>query len=240
MDSRRVKYPYLPAKAWWALRKKFLQTIPSHVTPLYLATVLDMTEKSARGNVLPGLKAVGLIEEDGATTSLAAQWRDDERYPEVCRQIRKDLYPAALLDAVPDPSIDKETAQRWFMNTTGSGQQAARKMVALYSLLTKADPSGAEKAVAPKSKKQSPQKSKGQSPAPASPAVQETENNQQGLPDSIQERHPRVTRVPEGIELPEMRLNLEIRIDASVTPEQIDLIFASMAKHLYRHGDERQ
>ena len=37
-----------------------------------------------------------------------------------------------------------------------------------------------------------------------------------------------------------MRLNLEIRIDASVTPEQIDQIFASMAKHLYRRDDEGQ
>lgn len=33
--------------------------------------------------------------------------------------------------------------------------------------------------------------------------------------------------------MPETRLSIEIRIDASVTPEQIDLIFMSMAKHLY-------
>lgn len=38
--------------------------------------------------------------------------------------------------------------------------------------------------------------------------------------------------------MPEVRLNLEIRIDASVTPEQIDQIFASMAKHLYQRDDE--
>lgn len=42
------------------------------------------------------------------------------------------------------------------------------------------------------------------------------------------------------IGLPEVRLNLEIRIDASVTPDQIDHVFASMAKHLYRVNDEGQ
>ncbi|MCY3704165.1 MAG: hypothetical protein OXH08_01485 [Gammaproteobacteria bacterium] len=40
--------------------------------------------------------------------------------------------------------------------------------------------------------------------------------------------------------MPDVRLNLEIRIDASVTPEQIDSIFASMAKHLYQRDDEGQ
>ena len=37
-----------------------------------------------------------------------------------------------------------------------------------------------------------------------------------------------------------MRLNLEIRIDASVTLEQIDQVFSSMAKHLYQRDDEGQ
>ena len=116
--------------------------------------------------MLPGLKAVGLIEEDGAPTARAAQWRDDESYPDVCRQIREELYPAELRDAVPGPSVDKGAAQRWFMGTTGTGEQAARKMVGLYSVLTDGDPSGGEKAPASKSKKKLQSRSKGKSPAP--------------------------------------------------------------------------
>ena len=38
--------------------------------------------------------------------------------------------------------------------------------------------------------------------------------------------------------MPEVRLNLEIRIDANATADQIDQVFASMAKHLYRLDDE--
>ena len=169
-----MTYPSLPATAWWALRKKFHQTIPAQVTPLYLATVLDMQETSARANVLPGLKAVGLIEEDGATTARASQWRDDESYPDVCRQIREELYPEVLRDAVPGPSIDRGAAQRWFMKATGTGQAATSKMVALYSLLTEADPSGGDQATVPKSKKTIPSKSKRRLPMPAAYEGQET------------------------------------------------------------------
>ena len=214
MDSKRKTYPCLPATAWWTLRKKFHQTIPPQVTPVYLATVLDMQEKSAKANVLPGLKVVGLIEEDGATTARASQWRDDETYPDVCSEIREELYPVELRDAVPGPSIDEEAARRWFMHSTKTGQRAAWKMAAMYSLLTK---------------KPLPSESKGRSPTPAAPAGQETANEQHGLPDSVKGRRPPLSRVPDGIELPEMRLNLEIRIDAGVTPEQIDL-------HLCEHG----
>ena len=37
VDSKRKTYPCLPATAWWTLRKKFHQTIPPQVTPVYLA-----------------------------------------------------------------------------------------------------------------------------------------------------------------------------------------------------------
>lgn len=237
MDSKRTTYPSIPVKAWWKLRQKFHQTIPSKVTPSYLATVLGIQEKSAKPNVLRGLKAVRLIDEDGAPTALASQWRDNESYPDVCRSIRERVYPAELRDALPGPSIDKESALRWFMRSTRTGRTAALKMASLYSLLTEADPSAWEKATAPNSKKAMPSRSKGRSPTPSAPVGQETTNEPHGLPDSIQ-GHPPRPLASDGIELPEMRLNLEIRIDASVTPEQIDLIFASMAKHLYRHGNE--
>lgn len=50
----------------------------------------------------------------------------------------------------------------------------------------------------------------------------------------------RRTAAVTNLEMPEMRLNLEIRIDASVTLEQIDQVFSSMAKHLYQRDDEGQ
>ena len=57
-----------------------------------------------------------------------------------------------------------------------------------------------------------------------------------GLPTAVVPLQPAAS--PGQLGMPEVRLNLEIRIDASVTPDQIDQIFASMAKHLYQRDDE--
>ncbi len=229
MASEKQTYPYVPTKSWWALRKKFNQSIPPQVTPSYLVAVLGGTEVSAKRNVLLGLKAVGLVDEDGSTTERAKLWRDDASYAEVCRQVQEELYPAELLNALPGPAIDKSAARRWFMTTTGCGEQAAGKMAAMYALLAEATPSAGDEAKVSKPKKKRRAKSAGQpTPSGGPPPPQ---------PPSPQQDPPQAPGL--GIELPEMRLNVEIRIDASVTPEQIDLIFASMAKHLYRRDDER-
>ena len=228
MASERKTYPSLPAKAWWALRKKFNQSIPPQVTPSYLVAVLGGKERSAKGNVLPALKAAGLVDQDGATTHRATLWRDDTSYSDVCKEIREEIYPPDLLNAISGPSIDRDAAKRWFMTTTGCGEQAARKMVVMYSLLAEADPTGGDQVAASKSTSRKASKSRKPKKA-ASPEKPERADPKDN--DS------RGSRIP-GLDMPEMRLNVEIRIDASVTPEQIDLIFASMAKHLYGRDDE--
>ncbi len=40
MAEQKKSYPMLPIAHWWALRKKFKQSIPGVVTDSYLATVL--------------------------------------------------------------------------------------------------------------------------------------------------------------------------------------------------------
>jgi len=35
---------------------------------------------------------------------------------------------------------------------------------------------------------------------------------------------------------PEVNINLQIHISADASPDQIDQIFMSMSKHLYKHG----
>lgn len=86
MAEPKKSYPMLPIAHWWALRKKFKQSIPGVVTDSYLATVLDMEANSARANVLPFLKTLGIIDNEGKTGERATQWRDDEHYPEGARQ----------------------------------------------------------------------------------------------------------------------------------------------------------
>ena len=230
MASPAKTYPVVPAKHWWALRTKFNQAIPATVTPSYLAAVLETQENSAKSNILPGLKAAGLVDDDGKPTDRAIRWRDDAEYGGVCEEIRREVYPQELLDAVPNPSNAGEAAKRWFMVSTGRGQSAVRKMVAFYSLLTDADASAARKKTSPpRSTKKKRSKPK---PKPTVPGADEKEE-----PANRQE-HPVPRIVRPG--MPEVRLNLEVRIDASVTADQIDQIFASMAKHLYRLGDDEK
>ena len=229
LATDKKTYPNIPANSWWALRKQFNRTIPQHITPSYLVSVLGGTERSVKTNVLRGLRTMGLVEEDGTPTERATLWRDDTHYSDVCRQILDEVYPSELLNVALDPVIDKEKAKRWFMNTTGCGEPTAVKKVAMFALLAEADPFAGDEDKAGKSK---------QTKILREPKVQSTPSGEP--PQAVSANHQQdSSRVPVyGIGSPEMRLSLEIRIDASITADQIDQIFASMAKHLYRRGNE--
>ena len=225
MTEDKKSFPMLPVAHWWELRKKFKQSIPGVVTDSYIATVLGMQVGSARGNVLPYLKQIGIIDDEGKTLDRAKLWRDDGRYPDVCKAIVKEVYPAELLDAVPDPKTNRGQAERWFAHSTGTGQVAVRRMAGLYEVLVEADPSKQPD----KDKKEKPQKEKQRKAArpvggatsigttPAQPAAS-------GATDNSAKRQL----------APEININLQVHISADATPDQIDQIFASMAKHIYQ------
>ena len=135
MASEKNTYPYLPTKAWWTLRQKFNRSIPPQVTPPYLVAVLGGKETSAKGNVLPALKAVGLVDEDGATTNRAKLWRDDTSYADVCREIREEIYPPDLLNAIPDASLGHRCSETLvydddWMRSSGSTQDGCDVLLA--------------------------------------------------------------------------------------------------------------
>lgn len=226
MAEAKRNFPMLPVGHWWSLRRKFKQSIPGVVTDNYLATVLDMGVESARANVLPFLKTLSLIDEDGKPKERARLWRDDSHYPEVCQAILKEVYPKDLLDAVPDPRQNREGAKRWFANHTGAGDSACGRMAALYTVLVEADPasqpesqksqpSGKPRKVAagkPRSKPEAKQKLSVEAQrAASSPAPDHGHNNAPGI-----------------------SINLQIHISADASPEQIEQIFAAMAKHIYK------
>lgn len=209
-------FPMLPIAHWWKLREKFKQSMPGVVTDSYLATSLDTQLASARANVLPYLKAMGLIDDEGKIQDLAKAWRDDEQYAEVCEKIRKKIYPDELIAAVPDPSSDRDAAERWFANQTGAGKTAAGRMAAIYTVISEGDvskkpPKGVQKERRPTRKK----------------AVAKAEEKKSALSSNTQD----MLHTPV---LPGVNINLQIHISSDATPDQIDKIFESMAKHIYR------
>lgn len=220
-EVKKASYPMLPVANWWGLREKFKQTMPGVVTDNYLATALNTQPRSARANILPYLKTIGLIDEEGKTQDLAKAWRDDAQYADVCKKIKERLYPDDLVAAVPNPSGDREAVERWFANHTGSGTSAVRRMAAFYIVLSEADVSRkpenkAVKEQVPKKQKQLPRKREG--------GEKETKHTEIPSP-SMTTDHPNI---------PSVNINLEIHISSDATPDQIDKIFESMAKHIYK------
>lgn len=224
-NDKKSQFPMMPISNWWALRAKFQQSIPGVVTDSYIATVLNMKEASARGNILPYLKQVGIINEDGKPLDRAKSWRDDAQYKKVCTEIINELYPKELLDVCPDPQSDRKSAERWFSNYTGGGQVAVRKMVSFYSILVEADPS---KASEPK-KKKTQRISTAKKELPQKQISKKHENIKKSEDDKKQQNQ-RKNKIPS------ININLQIHISADASPDQIDKIFESMAKHIYNEG----
>jgi hypothetical protein len=207
----------MPLQHWWSLRKKFHHSIPTKVTADYVASTLDMKASSARANVLPPLKTVGLIKEDGTPTPLAKRWRDDQEYPAVCDEIKKAVYPTELLEAAPEPAKDSEPARRWFAGRTGHGEAAVKRMVAFYRVLSERDPSAAQQNETAKARPPSATK-RGKVPRVKPPSVQR----------KVDDHHQPHTQM-HG---PPLHINVQIHISSDASPDQIDQVFSSMAKHL--------
>jgi hypothetical protein len=215
-------FPMLPVAHWWRLRERFKQSLPGVVTDNYLATALNTQPISARTNVLPYLKDMGLLDNEGKTQELAKAWRDDEQYPEICQEIRKKIYPEELVSAVPNPSLDRSATERWFANHTGAGSAAVKRMAAIYTVISEGDVS--KKPEKETQKEGAPTRKKG---------MVKDEKKKSALPSAP----PAIPQVPlpgGTLALPGVNINLQIHISSDATPDQIDRIFESMAKHIYR------
>ncbi len=228
MAEEKSIFPLISARAWWTLRKRFKRTMPSVVTKNYLSTVLGTSEKTAT-NILPILRRIGLINEEGAPTERANHWRADEDYAKVCADIMKDIYPKELLEAVPDPVSDLQPAVRWIMRHTGMGEGAANNVAKFYRLLSEADVSKEQEATEPTNAKRE-SKPTAQKVEKASPPKADKPIAPQVKPEQpATEKH----KVVLPGSSPSIHIDIQIHISPEASTNQIDQIFASMAKHLY-------
>jgi hypothetical protein len=219
-DETKKTYPRLSAKSWWTLRKKFNTKIPTVVDSAYLATSLSMGKDSARNNILPFLKTIGLVDSEGKPKDLAKRWRDDKDYPKVCAEILESVYPKTLLEAAPDPSKNRDDVKRWFKSEIGAGESAANKMTAFFTLLQEADVEGEKKiqetTTKPLVAKSGKRERKEKPPANVDAKEKELdESREQGIG-----------------QFPEIHVNVQIHVSADTTTDQVDHLFASIAKHL--------
>lgn len=228
VDQINTGYPTISEKAWWIIRDKFKASLPSSVSPTYVKSLLSMaSDSSANSNVITPMKRLGLIDEENKPTELANRWRIDDTYGKACETMLKSVYPTELLDLFPDEAIDKNSARTWFMSK-GVGQAAADKMIALFVLLKQGkvkdkkakSPQIAKKSTSLKENKNL-SRARAETVVPAEHCVAES---------TISDTAPISNR-------PNLHIDLQIHISPESTPEQIECIFASMAKHLY--GDNK-
>jgi len=221
-NKDKQSFPMLPPKNWWTLRKRFQQSMPDQITAGYLAPVLRITEKSAQNNVLPYLKTLGFIDEKGNITALANDWRNEEKYSEVCNIIKKKVYPKELLDAIPEPSKEKSVAENWFATKTRSGENAAKRMTRLYSLLCEADSSKGTQISIGKTEKKKATKSKKDIDRKDTKTESKSQNQIQTP----------LAQAQNIASFPSIHIDLQIHLSSETSTDQIDQIFASMSKHL--------
>ncbi len=231
----RRTYPNLPDANWWALRRRFQQTMPREVDASYLATVLDIGEPAARNLVGP-LRAVGLIDEDGRPTDLALAWRDDEQYRQVTTTMLETVYPQGLRDAAPPPGPDRGAVVRWFSRTTGAGQAYTERMARFYLLLAAGDPAGADQPPAERLVRQGQPATQTRPRTGRSTGRAATPARGAAVPAPQEQQTPTPAPAHRQAQQPSVHIDIQVHIDPASTAEQIDQIFASMARHLYDRG----
>lgn len=216
MPEDETPFPTMPILHWWTLRKRFKERIadivPGIVTDRYVAGVLNVREATVAASVTPCLKAVGILSADNRTTDRMERWLADDKYAGVCREILADVYPAELLQAVPDPSGNRQEAENWFASHTGTGPVAARKMTAFFSLLLDADIS----------------KSHGPKPQARRPDDRETAEG--GGAEIFSRKLSGVISKTGGKVRPVFQVTFQVVITPETTTEQIDYIFAQLAR----------
>ena len=136
--ASRARYPRIPEGQWWAVRDQFKRTIPAAVTLNYLTSLLGVAEKTVR-NLIPPLRQLGLIDDEGKPTPRAFDWRLDDRYADVCGQMVNDVYPQELRDLYQGADIERERCETWFRQV-GVGAASVQRVASLYILLNNATP----------------------------------------------------------------------------------------------------
>lgn len=226
-SEKKDSFPNLPSSLWWQLREKFIKSIPSTITPGYVATALGIQESSAKANVMPSLFKLGFIDENYKPTDRIYEWRDDNKYAKVCSDIIKEIYPEELIEALPAPNPPREAVERWFANKVKVGANAAKKMAILYETLCEADYKKGKELLNNVKSGDSKQKNRVAKTEKKTPRIKTNGSSVQSKMEH------RINENGNDFN-PTIHIDIQIHISPEATAEQIDKIFLSMSKHIFK------
>ena len=218
-------YPKVTTKAWRALRSRAAAAPSTKFTPSTVSALMGMASpESARKNTVSPMRKLGLIDDDGALTMLGNKWRVDASYADACQEILDEVYPSDLSDladgsGAPDPRL----VRTWF-DQRGFGESNSQQMAATYVMIASKQ---VPETVATEPKKATTKKAPAKKEA--APATRTTSTP----------ADPPATVTPEPSKQtfgagPNVHLDIQIHIPADASAEQIDQIFESMSRHLYK------
>ena len=190
-----------------------------------VAALLDMASPdSAANNVVAPMRRLGLIDQDGSLTPRGHKWRVDASYGEACQEILDEIYPPELASfTAADGTTDKPKVITWLQHK-GLGLSNAHQIAATYVMIAE---------------KKLPEAAQPDSAKPKRPATTKKAQPKAAKQGSSKSAVLGAWDLPEPPEsasapAPSIHLDIQIHIAADTSPDQIDLIFASMAKHLYQ------
>ncbi len=219
-------FPKVPAKAWRVLRDRAATAPSTKFTPIVVASMLGMANpKSAGDNILNPMRRLGILNEDGSLTERGNKWRLDPSYANACQEMLDEVYPDGLADLMDDDGKPNRSAiESWFQHR-GFGGSNAKQMAGTYTMIASKElpvgPKQAAKPAAPK-KPVKPSATESSSSSSSSSASSESEKKNPAAGDKSRPGAPNV------------HLDIQIHIPSDATAEQIEQIFASMARHLYQ------
>jgi Family of unknown function (DUF5343) len=221
-------YPYVSANVWAELKGRFQKSVPPKVTPSYLQSALGFASEKAAKNLMPQLRQLGLIDIENVPTELAQQFRMDSDYAEAATAIVQKTYPGELRDLYPGPEEDIGAVTNWFMRDTGGGQGSAAIQARFYLLLASGKLPATDRPAKVAVKAATPVRSAISTvkKAPIAKPAEAEAAEAQGAGTAI-------TPPSRQPALPGLHVDIQIHIDSSASAEQIDAVFASMAKHIY-------
>lgn len=216
--AEKVGFPQIPRPVWYGVRSIFNKSLSRKLDENSLAASLDVQPSAAR-QYLVELRRVGLVTEDGAATSLAAKWRQDDSYDEAVEEILKTAYPESLVDLAPAGSADRAVVERWFKNQ-GLGEGTARNKAATYLMIA----NGGVSFEPPQASGEGGRKSR--SRGKKAEEKSEVTKREDG----------RKVATPLSPDVMPLNVNVQIHISADASTEQIEAIFSAMRNYLHGTG----
>lgn len=223
MATAVASYPKLGVATWRTLRTRAVQAPSTKFTSAAVAAILNLgSPASAAQNVVSPMQKLGLIDEHGVLTDRGNKWRNDATYAEACQEILDTVYPPELAGfTAVDGCPDKAMVIKWFQHQK-FGNSNARQMATTYVMVAeKKVPEASDKEAKPRAKRQQAARTVVKA---SKPAVDSASNEAM------------TTAAPQAAQptaRPDIHLDLQIHIAADASPDVIEQIFASMAKHLY-------